>query len=246
METSCRKKYKPSSKKWILASKRTGFRRNSALIPANAGLFHYAGNNPIRYIDPDGRDDLYYNESGKWIETEKSKTNKVYVKIDGVPAYLCEKEKFIDYVAAVFGETGWHQEEANAISDVIENRSVYTDRTISDIVKTTGIYGYNSDTINATNSDLEKNNNGKMLMARTAVIHSLTSNKDVSEGSYFWEGLKYINPQSPNYRSNNWFVKKGWGNTPGKNGIISYSEVKRIGGTVFMINNPDIRRKCFP
>jgi len=56
METSCRKKYKPSSKKWILASRCAGLRRNSALVPANAGLFHYAGNCPVRYIDPDGRD----------------------------------------------------------------------------------------------------------------------------------------------------------------------------------------------
>ncbi|MBP5436427.1 MAG: hypothetical protein J6Y30_00440 [Treponema sp.] len=55
MENSCREKYKPSPKKWILASSYPEFRRNSALVPANAGLFHYAGNNPVRYIDPDGR-----------------------------------------------------------------------------------------------------------------------------------------------------------------------------------------------
>ena len=56
MENSCRKKYKPSPKKWVLASSYPEFRRNSALFPANAGLFHYAGNNPVRYIDTDGRD----------------------------------------------------------------------------------------------------------------------------------------------------------------------------------------------
>ena len=49
------KKHKLSPKKWILASRHPEFRRNSALIPANAGLFHYAGNNPVRYIDPAGR-----------------------------------------------------------------------------------------------------------------------------------------------------------------------------------------------
>ncbi|MBR0124302.1 MAG: hypothetical protein IJM03_03055 [Treponema sp.] len=55
MENSCRKKYKQSSKNWVLASRHTGFRRNSALVPANAGLYHYALNCPVRYIDPTGK-----------------------------------------------------------------------------------------------------------------------------------------------------------------------------------------------
>ena len=38
------------------------------LIPANAGLFHYAGNNPVRYIDPMGfsLDDWQDNGDGTW------------------------------------------------------------------------------------------------------------------------------------------------------------------------------------
>ena len=71
MENSCRKKYKPSPKKWILASRYTGFRRNPALIPANAGLFHYAGNNPVRYIDPSGQ-----------FEIDSHNPNRIFANLD--------------------------------------------------------------------------------------------------------------------------------------------------------------------
>ena len=86
-----------------------------------------------------------------------------------------------------------------------------------------------------------------MKRARSAVIHSYTSSVDISENSYFWEGLTFLDPQSPNYNSNNWFVRKGWGTTPGtETGIISYSEIKRTSNTVFMINNPAYRRQSYP
>ncbi|MCR5318741.1 MAG: hypothetical protein K6E22_10995 [Treponema sp.] len=60
MENSCREKYKQSPKKWISASSYPEFRRHLRLIPANADLYHYAGNCPVRYIDPDGREDIKY------------------------------------------------------------------------------------------------------------------------------------------------------------------------------------------
>ena len=50
-----RKFYQNSSKSWLSAVRSMETRGKKQLLPSNGNLYHYAGNNPLCYIDPDGR-----------------------------------------------------------------------------------------------------------------------------------------------------------------------------------------------
>lgn len=87
---------------------------------------------------------------------------------------------------------------------------------------------------------MKSNNNPRLNQARAGTIHALTGGGDLSGGAYFWEGLTFIESGSPNYNPSNWFVRSGWGTTPGANGQVNYLETMRSGGTVFMSNNTEL------
>ena len=190
MENSCLKKYKPSSKNWVLASRRTGFRRNSALIPANAGLFHYAGNNPVRYIDPTGRDDLYYDENGNYLKSVKTKFTNVYLTKNNCNTLIGSQSYFDLITAALYGEGTENLDEMQAIGDAIMNRVEFMGTCARvEITMPRQVKGYNETSRAATSNGRTSNENSKLNTARNAAITTiLGTSRGKSNGAYYWDG----------------------------------------------------------
>jgi len=64
--------------------------KKDALVPANAGLFHYAGNNPVRYIDPDGKK-IVFCKSATAEQIKSYETAVFYLKQSARAKELIEK-----------------------------------------------------------------------------------------------------------------------------------------------------------
>ena len=74
MNNSCRKTCRNFSKKWIPLAAFRGIPGRRPFWQPNANLYHYAGNNPVRYTDPDGRTDYIYSidEDGNKTVTKEN------------------------------------------------------------------------------------------------------------------------------------------------------------------------------
>ena len=81
------------------------YRKNTCLRLTNAGLFHYAGNNPVRYIDPDGR-----NEEDE-IAFSCKDINIVESDFDFINDFLLPENFGKDFLGNDFFTFSLHKEE---------------------------------------------------------------------------------------------------------------------------------------
>ena len=91
-----RKFYQNSSKSWLSVVRSMETRGKKQLLPSNANLYHYAGNNPVCYVDPDGRNVTNNTKDYIIARLEDPITLKDGTKIDTV--VLAPGETFIGNV----------------------------------------------------------------------------------------------------------------------------------------------------
>jgi len=119
-----------------------------------------------------------YNSDGQYVATVPSQTTNVILRAGTTDTNLGSIGNFNSIVSAVYGESSGDAQESRAIADVIKNRGSATQ----------GVYGNNANSAAAASTASTSNTNANLVTARAAVIGSMTSSVDTSNGAYFWDG----------------------------------------------------------
>ena len=233
----------------------------------------YSAGNPVVLVDPNGMliTDYYDNITGEHLEhvddgideaiainsivydalkSEGKLTNQDAKALGGIS--LGTNTDFEMIAATLYAEASIKNSavECAAIYDVIENRSNVSGKSVNEIIKSTGIYGYGSKNYNIALSEGNGYNSNEYSSARHnaarkgAMMGILNPNSklDYSQGAYFWEGSIYL--KNPIKYNNNFFNKLGHGTTIGlSSNKITFSYTTKIGDTQFMKYNQDLYPK---
>lgn len=156
----------------------------------NLSVYHYAGNNPVKYVDPTGCDDLYYDENGNYLTTANSETSNIYMTKDQVNTLVGTQSDFEKMTAALYGEATNDLDEMQAIGDVIMNRAEYANTSANTEIEKDGqVNGYNASSRKTVTDNLLLNSDSKLNNARNAAMSTiLGTSRGKSNGAYYWDG----------------------------------------------------------
>ena len=154
--------------------------------------------NPIKLVDPDGREvGDYYTRDGKWVGRDKWNDKKVYIcdGKDDKGNFLNAQDlkithsEFRKKAATVYGESSAYRYSGNTIPDDLK----YEMYAIASVLERNGkAYGANSQKAkDFLNKTPEKNNqNNFRVTANAAVINALLGGFDYSYGATQWDGAE--------------------------------------------------------
>jgi len=184
----------------------------------------YSADNPVVLKDPNGMliTDYYDIKTGEHLEhiddgideaiainsivynalkSDGNLTNQNAKDLGGIS--LGGNTDFEMIAATLYAEASIKNsaEECAAIYDVIENRSNVSGKSINEIIKSTGIYGYGSKNYNIALSEGKGYNANEYSTSRHnaarkgAMMGILNPNNklDYSQGAYYWQGSDFAN-----------------------------------------------------
>lgn len=144
----------------------------------------------MKYTDPTGRDDLYYDANGQYLNTVASETTNIYMTNNKTHSLVGIQSDFEEMTAALYGEATNNLDEMQAIGDVIMNRAEYAETSANiEIEKENQVNGYNASSKKITSDGRTSNSNSKLNNARNAAMSTiLGSSRGKSNGAYYWDG----------------------------------------------------------
>ena len=225
--------------------------------------YAYCAWNPVKLVDPDGRDltDFYDSSTGKHLKHVDDGIDEA-ISVNRAVFNACEEDNettafekslgaslgnnsdFVALAGTLYAESTPREssfEELAGIGSVIRNRAAADGLSPIEVASGGEIYGYNA---RGKINDPRANPN-KVGLAYKAAMLTLCTNTDYSDGAYFWQGNDFRVKNSPAYNEyykNNGFDfrdkshdKFGMGSNPIDSRVpYKYESTAAAAGTVFM------------
>jgi hypothetical protein len=165
----------------------------------NLHAYHYAGNNPVKLTDPDGRDDIYYDIDGNYVKTVEAATNNVCLYEEHGKGFsatpVATVEEFNRVAALIYAEAAPNLDtaEQKGMGEVVYNRAKESGLSINEVLDhpRAGFNGLGTDKYKEALTALESHKDpvgyGKASALRQAVagtIDGLLGKGTI--GAYFW------------------------------------------------------------
>jgi len=187
--------------------------RGGVFDPIKLSLYTYTHLNPIVYIDPDGRLEIY-KMTGELLYSDDSSNKSVYIAILSKSNELTfrslgiTQDDFHKVAATVFGESGPKVDinEMKGIAHVIKNKGEKHGKTLVESAtfnkgKALWFYGSKNELAKKYLDSLKHISSGmkgfgeKARKSREAVIDAILNPIDLTQGATMFEGNKFLGPK---------------------------------------------------